>query len=197
MGMQEGEAIENRMVTRRIESCQKKVEEHNFDIRKNLLEYDEVMDYQRKRVYGYRQEILNDANPRIRIANMLLQQIDLALDRYLDPLYGPGSFAELVMLQLNVECAASDFANCTFEEADQVAREKALNNITSQIQEALDENLDDTEDPNEWKWEAMADRVNKLWSLNTTDRALKKIGRDNLSEYLYKEAEKVARSADL
>ena len=43
------------MVSRRIEAAQKKVEEHNFDIRKNLLEYDEVMDEQRKRVYGFRQ----------------------------------------------------------------------------------------------------------------------------------------------
>jgi preprotein translocase subunit SecA len=197
LGMAPGEAIESGMVTRRIEAAQKKVEEHNFDIRKNLLEYDEVMDYQRKRVYGYRQEILNDANPRIRIVNMLLQQVDLALDRYLDPLYGHASFAELVQLQLSVECDGSDFANCSFDEADQVAREKALNNITAQIQEALDENLDDTEDPSEWNWQAMADRVNKLWDLKATDRSLKKIGRENLSEYLYAEAEKVARAADL
>ena len=48
-GMQEGEAIESRMVSRRVEGAQKKVEEHNFEIRKNLLEYDEVMDEQRKR----------------------------------------------------------------------------------------------------------------------------------------------------
>jgi preprotein translocase subunit SecA len=197
LGMEPGQAIESGMVSRRIEAAQKKVEEHNFDIRKNLLEYDEVMDYQRKRVYGYRQEILNDANPRIRVTNMLAQQIDLALDRYLDPLYGPGSFAELVMLQLSVECSAADFANCTFEEADQVAREKALNNIQTLIQEALDENLDEEIDPSEWNWQAMADRVNKMWDLKTTDRALKKIGRENISQYLFAEAEKVAHGADL
>src|SRR5580704_14405880 len=132
MGMQEGEAIENSMVTRRIEACQKKVEEHNFDIRKNLLEYDEVMDHQRKRVYGYRQEMLNDANPKIRMWDMLNQQMDLALDRYLDTTYGAGSFAELVAKQLSVEVSATDFANCTFVEAEQVAREKALNNVQSQ-----------------------------------------------------------------
>ena len=69
LGMEEGQAIESRMVSRRIEAAQKKVEERNFDIRKNLLEYDEVMDQQRKRVYGYRQEILDggqlqDPHPR-------------------------------------------------------------------------------------------------------------------------------------
>ncbi len=197
LGMAPGEAIESRMVTRRIEAAQKKVEEQNFDIRKNLLEYDEVMDYQRKRVYGYRQELLNDANPKVRIARMLVQQIDLALDRYLDPTYGASSFAELVMQQLSIEVAGTDFAHCSFAEADQVAREKALNNIQTQIQEALDENLDDEVDQSEWNWQAMADRVNKLWGLKTTDRQLKKIGRDNISQYLFAEAEKVVRAADL
>ncbi len=51
LGMEDGEAIESKMVSRRIEGAQKKVEERNFDSRKNLLEYDEVMDEQRKRVY--------------------------------------------------------------------------------------------------------------------------------------------------
>src|SRR5262249_8274280 len=54
-GMEEDQAIESRMVSKRIEAAQKKIEERNFDIRKHLLEYDEVMDTQRKRVYSYRQ----------------------------------------------------------------------------------------------------------------------------------------------
>ena len=64
LGMKEGEAIVSRMVSRRIEGAQKKVEERNFEIRKNLLEYDEVMDEQRKRIYGYRQAILDGADCR-------------------------------------------------------------------------------------------------------------------------------------
>ena len=75
LGMQEGEAIESRMVSRRVEGAQKKVEERNFEIRKNLLEYDEVMDEQRKRVYGYRQRILDGAQ---------LQAVDLRDDRRAD-----------------------------------------------------------------------------------------------------------------
>ena len=69
LGMEEGEAIESRMVIRRIEAAQKKVEERNFDIRKNLLEYDEVMDHQRKRVYGYRQEVLDGAQLQARASS--------------------------------------------------------------------------------------------------------------------------------
>ncbi len=58
LGMLEGQEIESRMVTRGIERAQKKVEQRNFEIRKNLLEYDEVMDQQRKTIYSLRQEIL-------------------------------------------------------------------------------------------------------------------------------------------
>jgi preprotein translocase subunit SecA len=55
-GLTEGEPIVSSMVTRRIEGAQKKREEQHFDQRKNLLEYDEVMDEQRKRTYSYRQK---------------------------------------------------------------------------------------------------------------------------------------------
>jgi preprotein translocase subunit SecA len=197
MGMQEGEAIENNMVTRRIEACQKKVEEHNFDIRKNLLEYDEVMDHQRKRVYGYRQEILNDANCKMRVWEMMVKQIDLALDRYLDPNYGPASFAELAQQQLSVECDASDFTRASFEEAERIARDKAHNMVPTMIHEAMDENLDTEVDASEWNWQAMADRVNKMWGLKTTDRQLKKLGRDNVAEFIIREATKVVDEVDL
>ena len=58
LGMQEGEPIEHRWLTKSIESAQKRVEGHNFDIRKNLLEYDDVMNNQRKAIYGLRRRVL-------------------------------------------------------------------------------------------------------------------------------------------
>ncbi|MGF1546310.1 MAG: preprotein translocase subunit SecA [Thiotrichales bacterium] len=61
-GMQEDEAIENSLVTRSIENAQRKVEAYNFDIRKNLLEYDDVANDQRKVVYQQRDELLSAEN---------------------------------------------------------------------------------------------------------------------------------------
>jgi preprotein translocase subunit SecA len=58
IGMEEGEPIEHGMVTRAIENAQKRVEAHNFDIRKQLLEYDDVMNQQREHVYRQRRQIL-------------------------------------------------------------------------------------------------------------------------------------------
>jgi preprotein translocase subunit SecA len=58
LGMKEGEQIEHRWLTKAIENAQKKVEAHNFDIRKNLLEYDDVMNQQRKSIYRLRRMVL-------------------------------------------------------------------------------------------------------------------------------------------
>jgi preprotein translocase subunit SecA len=58
LGMKEGEQIEHRWLSKAIENAQKKVEAHNFDIRKNLLDYDDVMNQQRKSVYRLRRMVL-------------------------------------------------------------------------------------------------------------------------------------------
>lgn len=70
-GMEEGMAIEHTMVSKSIERAQKKVEEHNFEIRKHLLEYDEVMDEQRKTVYTLRQNVLEGRYLRDYVVQMI------------------------------------------------------------------------------------------------------------------------------
>src|SRR5207249_11856853 len=141
LGMQESEAIENAMVSRQIGKAQKKVEERNFDIRKNLLEYDEVMDHQRKRVYSYRQEILEGGNCKIRILGMLDDQINLAVDHLTDEDYRSATFAEFAANRLGIEFDASEFSRADYTEAEKTARDKALRMVPAQIQEAMDENL--------------------------------------------------------
>jgi preprotein translocase subunit SecA len=71
LGMAEGVPIESGMVTRAIERAQKKVEERNFEIRKSLLEYDEVMNQQRKSIYGVRQAVLTGKNVKPRVLEMI------------------------------------------------------------------------------------------------------------------------------
>ena len=63
MGLRDGEAIQSGMVTKSVERAQRKVEAHHFDIRKNLKEYDDVLDLQRKTVYSLRQSILEGVDP--------------------------------------------------------------------------------------------------------------------------------------
>jgi preprotein translocase subunit SecA len=71
MGMDEGEVIQHSMITKSIERAQKKVEENNFGIRKRLLEYDDVMNYQRDAIYKRRNNALNGDRLALDIANTL------------------------------------------------------------------------------------------------------------------------------
>ncbi len=64
LGIEEGEPIEHKMISKAIENAQRRVEGHNFDIRKQLLEYDDVMNQQRETVYGLRREVLGNDNLR-------------------------------------------------------------------------------------------------------------------------------------
>ena len=198
LGMKEGEAIESRMVSRRIEGAQKKVEERNFEIRKNLLEYDEVMDEQRKRVYGYRQRILDGDNSRDLIMTMIDDQVDAAMTVFLDPDYGAESFAAAAGNLLTVELQPRDYRGSNFEDASRVALDEATRKAESQVLDAIEENLpEESEDESDWNWTALAHWSNTRWGTNYRDRDLKKIGRDKLDEQLIEDAHKAIDKVDL
>jgi preprotein translocase subunit SecA len=196
LGMAEGEAIESRMVSRRISAAQKKVEERHFDARKNLLEYDEVMDHQRKEVYSARQRILEGANCKLQVLKMFDEQIDLACDRYLDSDYGAASFAEFSANRLGVEFDGADFSRSDFTEAEKTARDKALRAVDTQIHEAMEENFG-SEDPKEWNWQAMANQVNARWNLKTNERQLRQIGKDGVADHVRELAHQYVSEIDL
>jgi preprotein translocase subunit SecA len=201
LGMKEGEKIESRMVTRRIEAAQKKVEERHFEARKNLLEYDEVMDEQRKRVYGFRQRILDGSDCRETIVEMLEKQIDQHITAFLQRDYGPGVFAAFAGQRLSAEFEPRDFRGMTFDEADQYARTEAERTAETHVQDGIDENLagdeNDEEDHAEWNWEALAKMAHSRWGVQLRDRDLKKLGKDHVGEYLIEEAKRAIAKADL
>ncbi len=84
LGLKDDEAIEHRWVTRSVERAQKKVEERNFDIRKRLLEFDEVMNEQRTLVYEYRQRILRGEDLRGLVDTMWTETVKILVERALD-----------------------------------------------------------------------------------------------------------------
>ncbi len=82
LGMEEGEPIEHKLVTRAIATAQKRVETHNFEIRKHLLEYDDVMNKQREVVYGMRREILSGENQQETLLEWMEELLDGLLELY-------------------------------------------------------------------------------------------------------------------
>jgi preprotein translocase subunit SecA len=197
LGMQDGEAIESRMVTRRVEAAQKKVEERNFEVRKNLLEYDEVMDEQRKRVYGFRQRILDGEPCRDLILDMVDRQIDQNIGTFLDRDYGTQTFATWASGQLACELDAADYRGMSPEEADRRAVDEAVRQSEGLIFEAVEENLPTSEDEAEWNWSALASFANSRWRLSVNDRDLKRVGRDGVAEFLQERAREAIQRIDL
>ncbi len=84
-GMREGEAIESRLLTRQIERAQRKVESHNFDIRKNLLEYDDVANDQRKVVYHQRAELMDADEIEESVAAIREEVVSITVEQYIPP----------------------------------------------------------------------------------------------------------------
>ncbi|MFO0913583.1 MAG: SEC-C metal-binding domain-containing protein [Pirellulales bacterium] len=197
LGLPEGEPIESRMVTRRIEAAQKKVEERNFEIRKNLLEYDEVMDEQRKRVYRFRQSILDNGDCRQLIMDMVQDQIQQHVDTFLARDYGTASFAAWAGSKMSTTFEPKLFRGLDIDAAGRLAAEEADRMVETQIFDAVEENLPHDEDSSEWNWEALARQANSTWGLNLTDRELKKVGREGVAELLLERARDALHKIDL
>ncbi|MBW2090575.1 MAG: preprotein translocase subunit SecA [Deltaproteobacteria bacterium] len=84
LGMDNGEPIENKLVTRAIENAQRKVEGHHFEIRKHLLEYDDVMNQQRDVIYRQRRNILAGENLKDNIYEMIEDLVDGLIENFTD-----------------------------------------------------------------------------------------------------------------
>ena len=81
LGMEDNEALESKMLSNAIENAQKKVEENNFGVRKRLLEYDDVMNYQREAIYSRRRNAISGEKVEIDLQNMMKDTAALFVDR--------------------------------------------------------------------------------------------------------------------
>jgi len=88
LGIDESVPIEHPLVTRQIESAQKKVEQYHFDMRKHVLEYDDVMNVQRKVIYGERRKVLAGENVRDTILDIVERLAGELIDGHISPLTG-------------------------------------------------------------------------------------------------------------
>jgi len=199
LGMQEGEAIESPMVSRQIEKAQKRVEERHFESRKNLLEYDEVMDHQRKEVYSYRQRILDGANCRDLILDMIDRQVDKWVNHFLAERYRWDTCAAWAGQAVGVQVDWEDLRGMDQSQMTDYLTDEAYRQAEDLITEQLDENLPEDAEERDWNWQALSTWANRHFGLNTNDRELKKAGgedfdRDALFRHLNERAkEAIAR----
>ncbi len=182
LGMKEGEAIESPMVTRQIEKAQKRVEERHFESRKNLLEYDEVMDHQRKEVYRYRQRILDGANCRDLILDMIDRQVEKASRQFLSEDYRWETCVAFASLRLGIQVEVDDLRGMEQEQLVEYLKDEAERQAETLIAEQIEENLSADADPRDWAWQAFVHWVNRHYGLNLSLSEVQKIAREGAPE---------------
>ncbi len=97
LGMEEGEALEHKWLNRSVETAQRRVEQRNYQWRKRVLDYDDVMNQQREVVYGYRNEALNTENPRELIDEVIHEVIPERVHHYMEGRdEGAADYAEMI-----------------------------------------------------------------------------------------------------
>jgi preprotein translocase subunit SecA len=114
LGMEEGEPIEHKLVTRAIATAQKRVENHNFEIRKHLLEYDDVMNKQREIIYGMRRQILDGESQAETVGGWVEDLVLDTLDGYASEAahledWDLGGLTEALHRQFDVKIAPAQF----------------------------------------------------------------------------------------
>ena len=138
-GMKQGEVIESGLLTRQIEKAQRKVEAHNFDIRKQLLMFDDVANDQRKVVYHQRTEILRAPDLADAVASIREDAVTALIDGFVPKQAGPADW-DLAGL---AEAMARDF-NTVLEPQGWIAEDPELSEITfrSRVLQAVADNYD-------------------------------------------------------
>ena len=132
LGLEETEAIESKMVTKAIENAQKKVEGNNFDIRKNLLGYDDVINLQREVIYRQRTEVLEGKNLKEQIEGMIEEVISDAVNSHLSGEVQDIE-AEVKTLLQYLEEICLPHGIVTVEELADLSNEQIKNKLTETI----------------------------------------------------------------
>jgi len=150
IGWEEGQPIAHKRISKGIEKAQKKVEERNFEIRKSLLEYDEVMDYQRKIFYSRRREILAGKGLKKIIEEMIDAAITTNCDTIFNENYPVKCIVEWARTNFGVDLRPSDITGIEPEEVERLIKQQTKDNVANEISLSLGEYLEDYSDVLSW-----------------------------------------------
>jgi len=184
-----GPPLEMRQLTKGIERAQRKVEERNFSIRKNLLEWDEPMDYQRKAFYDARQEVLEGHGLRERILGIIDRAVDEAVNRYLSGSYGVECIVEWCRSELQLQVEASAFGEAGSEEVMSVIRTSARDEARESIARSIGEYIDPEEPPERWDVGGLQSWAERSYRATISKNQLRKMAPEEITEALIQAAE--------
>jgi len=155
VGWEEGMPIQHRQISRGIEKAQKKVEQRNFETRKSLLEYDEVMDYQRKNFYSRRRQIIDGVGLKEMITEMLNSAIEKACADMLNEKYRYVCAAEWARNIFGIDINSKRIEGLDVEQIEELVKKNAKGEAANNISVTLGEYLEDFEDRSTWNIDSL------------------------------------------
>ena len=184
IGWEEGQPIYHKRISKGIEKAQKKVEEKNFEVRKSLLEYDEVMDYQRKIFYSRRRKILSGKGLKNIIQEMIDSAIEQSCKTILDDTYPLKCIAEWARTNFGVDLKISDIAGVKADEIEQIIKNQAKDNTSNDISLSMGEYLEDYSDPRSWDINGLSKWAMSAFQVSLSPGKIKKQSPEEIEEQL-------------
>ncbi|MDI6449565.1 preprotein translocase subunit SecA [Anaerobaca lacustris] len=184
IGWEEGQPIYHGRISKGIEKAQKKVEERNFEIRKSLLEYDEVMDHQRKIFYSRRRQVLEGRNLKAMIEEMIDHTITSHCSSILDKEYPFRCMLEWARANFDVELKISDVAEAEPLDVEALIKNRAKDAARSNISLSLGEYLEDYSDPSTWDVAGLTKWAMSAFKVNLSASKVKNLSPEEIEEQL-------------
>ncbi len=190
MGFEEGMAIEAKSINKGIERAQMKVEEKNFGIRKHLLEYDEVMDHQRKIFYAERQDILAAARPGKSgklvdvIWGMIDNTIEAAAEKFLAPDYSQQCVCDWARAEIESQTEPKHVDIHDPVGTEKTLRADAKEEARNQIVLTTGEYMDPDLDPAQWDIRGLARWAETRFGSKLTQNQLRSMAIEEVQEHL-------------
>jgi preprotein translocase subunit SecA len=186
LGMEEGMAIEDKRISKGILRAQKKVEERNFLARKNLLEYDEVNDYQRNIFYGMRQQVLEGRAVANIIWDMIGKSIEDAVDKYVTQDFVAATIAEWARVNFEVTIDADDIRGMRqFSDIEDYIKRQARTEVETNLSATLQEFMGEEPDDNaNWDTKGLSSWAMSRFHVQISQAQLRKMSAFEVEEKL-------------
>ncbi len=184
IGWEEGMPIQHGRISKGIEKAQKKVEERNFEARKSLLEYDEVMDFQRKHFYTSRRKIIEGVGLKEAIQQMIADMIDGACDNILAGDYPFRCIEEWARSEFGVDIDPKRISNMEQEQIEARVKDDARKKVSNEITVSLGEYLEDFEDRKTWKIDALVKWAMSAFRVSISANKLRQMDADEIEQTL-------------
>jgi preprotein translocase subunit SecA len=187
LGMEEGMAIEDKRITKGIVRAQKKVEERNFLARKNLLDYDEVNDYQRTIFYGMRQQVLEGRDIDQVIWQMIGESIEDAVEKYITKDYIAAAVSEWTKINFEVNIDPYDLrGNRQIDHLEEYIKDQAKAETETTISATLEEFMGegDTENTESWDTRGLSSWAMSRFQVSLPQNQIRKMTPQDVAEKL-------------